>query len=248
GYTASFASAGVGTAIPVTVGGLTLTGGSATNYTLTQPTLAANITSKGVTVGSGISANNKVYDGTTVATITSNNVVLTGVVSGDTVNVATNGYTASFASAGVGTAIPVTVGGLTLTGGSATNYTLTQPVLSANITSKGVTVGSGLTANNKVYDGTTVATITSNNVVLTGVVSGDTVNVATNGYTASFASAGVGTAIPVTVGGLTLTGGSATNYTLTQPVLSANITSKGVTVGSGLTANNKVYDGTTVAT
>ena len=70
-----------------------------------------------------------------------------------------------------------------------------------------MTIGSGLTANNKVYDGTTAATITSNNVVLTGVVGGDTVNVTTNGYTASFASAGVGTAIPVRVGGLTLTGG-----------------------------------------
>src|SRR5208282_3499877 len=134
--------------------------------------LSANITSKGVTIASGISANNKVYDGTTVATITSNNVVLSGVVGGDTVNVRTNGYTASFASAGVGTAIPVNVGGLTLTGGSATNYTLTQPVLSANITSKGVTVGSGLTANNKVYDGTTVATVRTNNVEGRGVVGG----------------------------------------------------------------------------
>ena len=49
-------------------------------------------------IASGISANNKTYDGTTTATITSNNVVLSGVVAGDSANVAlsTNGYTASF--------------------------------------------------------------------------------------------------------------------------------------------------------
>ena len=80
-----------------------------------------------MTIGSGIRANNKVYDGTTAATISSNNVVLTGVVSGDTVSLSTNGYTANFASAGVGTDIPVSVSGLTLTGASARNYTLTQP-------------------------------------------------------------------------------------------------------------------------
>ena len=44
------------------------------------------------------------------------------------VMLSTNGYGASFASAGVGNGIAVRVSGLTLTGASATNYTLTQPV------------------------------------------------------------------------------------------------------------------------
>ena len=279
-----------------------------------------------MTIGSGLTANNKVYDGTTAATISSNNVVLTGVVSGDTVSLSTNGYTANFASAGVGTGIGVTISGLSLTGPSAGNYTLVQPVgLTANITAKALTIASavpppvitsiqltngvvtitwssvtggiyraqyinslngggwtdlspdvtatgstatqtnavgnatqryyrvvllnpGLSANNKVYDGTTAATINLSNVVLVGVVNGDSVSLVTNGYTANFASAGVGTNIPVSVSGLTLTGGSAANYTLTQPTLAANITSKGVTIGSGISANNKVYDGTTAAT
>jgi hypothetical protein len=56
----------------------------------------------------------------------------------------------------------------------------------------------------------------------------------------------VANGIGVTVGGLTLTGASATNYTLTQPAgLTANITAVGVTITSGITANNKTYDGTT---
>jgi hypothetical protein len=96
----------------------------------------------------------------------------------------------------------------------------------------------GITANNKVYDGTTTATISSNNVILNGVLSGDTVNVrlSTNGYTANFTSANVGTGIGVTASGLTLTGSAAGNYTLTQPAgLTANITPATLTVS----ANNK---------
>jgi trimeric autotransporter adhesin len=261
-------------------------------------------------LNSGLSANDKAYDGTTVATISSNNVVLVGVVNGDSVNLVTNGYTANFATAAVGTGIPVTVSGLTLSGASAGNYTLTQPTgLAANITGKVVTiisapsplitsigltngvvtimwnsvaggmyrvqynntlnsggwtdlspdvtatgpsaaetnaVGSapqqfyrvkvlnpGITANNKVYDGTTVATINSNNVTLVGVLAGDAVNLSTNGYTASFATANAGTNIPVTVTGLTLTGANAADYTLAPLVgLTANIAPVTLTVSA----------------
>jgi len=89
-----------------------------------------------------------------------------------------------------------------------------------------LTVTLGITANNKVYDGTTTATIGSNNIVLNGVLAGDTANVwlSMNSYTANFTSANVGTGIGVTVSGLTLTGSAAGNYTLTQPTgLTANI-------------------------
>ena len=110
------------------------------------------------------------------ATLTSNNVVLAGVLAGDAGNVVlvTNGYAANFNNGSVGNGKPVTVSGLTLSGSAAGNYTLTQPTgLRANITALGVTISSGLSANNKAYDGTTVATITSNNVVLAGVLAGD---------------------------------------------------------------------------
>jgi hypothetical protein len=239
----------------VTVSGLALTGSAAGNYTLTQPVgLTANIGALGVSITSGITANNKPYDGTATATISSNNVVLNGVLAGDTANVrlSTNGYAANFVSTNAGTGIGVTVSGLALTGSAAGNYTLTQPVgLTANIGALGVSITSGITANNKPYDGTAAATISSNNVVLVGVLPADMANVtlSTNGYTASFASADVGDNIGVTVGGLTLTGSAAGNYTLTQPVgLTANIGALGVSITSGITANNKPYDGTAAAT
>src|SRR5207253_346865 len=64
----NFASATVGTAKTVTVSGLTLSGADAANYTLSQPSASADITSKALTV-SGILANNKVYDGNATATL-----------------------------------------------------------------------------------------------------------------------------------------------------------------------------------
>ncbi len=98
-----------------------------------------------------------------------------------------------------------------------------------------MTISSGISANNKVYDGTVGATITSNNVVLVGVLLADTgnVNVKSNGYVASFNSANVGTGIPVTMSGLGLTGSAAGNYTLSQPAgLSADITPATLTVSA----------------
>jgi len=251
-YVANFVSAGVGSNITVTVSGLTLAGSAATNYTLTPPSLHANISPTPVTISSGITASNKAYDGTTVATISSNNVTLNGVLPTDTDNVTlvTNDYVANFVSAGVGSNITVAVSGLTLAGSAAANYTLTPPSLHASISSAPVTVASGLMANNKTYDGTTAATLNTNNVTLNGVLPADVGNVAlvTNGYVANFNSANVGTNIVVTVGGLTLAGSAATNYTLTPPSLHASILSAPVTVISGLTANNKVYDGTAATT
>ena len=113
-----------------------------------------------------------------------------------------------------------------------------------------VTIASGLTANDKIYDGTTSATLSSNNVVLAGVLAADAGNVAlsTNGYTAAFAGAAPGIGQGVTVSGLSLTGSAAANYLLLQPGLTANITPAPVTITSGLTANSKLYDGTTSAT
>jgi hypothetical protein len=115
--------------------------------------------------------------------------------------------------------------------GQFTNNILIVPSLPQEFiiiaTTMPVTISSGLTVANKTYDGTTTATISSNNVTLNGVLPADTGNVTlvTNGYVANFSSANVGTNIAVTVSGLTLAGSAATNYTLTQPVgLTANIT------------------------
>ena len=216
-------------------------------YTNVTTNVTINVLKAPLTISSGLTANYKVYDRTTTATLSSNAVVLAGVVAGDTVTLNTNGYTANFVSANVGNSIGVTVSGLALSGTSAANYTLTQPSLTANITAAPVSISSGITANNKVYNRTTTATLSSNNVVLLGIVSGDTLTLNTNSYVANFATAGVGAAIAVTVTGLTLSGTSAADYTLTQPAtLTANITAPSVQMVANLP--NMVISWTTNAT
>lgn len=111
-------------------------------------------------------------------------------------------------------------------------------------TTKALTV-SGVTANNKVYDTNTTATLNTASAALVGVVGADVVTL--DGIAVGvFADENVGTGKTVTVSGLTLGGADVGNYTLTQPTASANITTATLTV-SGVTADNKVYDGNTTA-
>ena len=168
-----------------------------------------------------------------------------GVVSGDTVTL-TGTAIGTFASKDVGSNITVGVSGLAIGGAKAGDYVLTLPTgLNANITQATLTV-SGITANNRVYDSTTAATLNAASAAPVGVFSGDTVTL-TGTAVGAFASKDVGSNITVSVSGLTISGAQASDYTLTSPTTTANITPATLTA-SGITSNNKVYDGTTVAT
>src|SRR5439155_9400529 len=103
-----------------------------------------------------------------------------------------------------------------------------------------------VTVNNKSYDGTTSAIIGSR--ALNGIVSGDEVSLGTSGV-AIFNDATIGTAKPVSVSGLTLTGAAAGNYVLTSDTVltTGNIASAPLTI-IGLSAENKIYDATTTVT
>ena len=94
------------------------------------------------------------------------------------------------------------------------------------VTPAPVTILAGLSANPKAYDGTATATISSNGVVLSGVITADAnfVGLSTSGYAATFNDASVGSNKPVAISGLSLTGTRATHYTLIQPThLTASI-------------------------
>jgi hypothetical protein len=224
------------------VSGYTLTGTDAGNYNVVQPTgLTANITKADLTV-TGVSANDKVYNTTTAATLTGTAAV-TGLA-GDVVS-ATGTGAGLFADKDVGTGKAVTVSGYTLTGTDADNYSVVQPAgLTANITKADLAV-TGVAAANKVYNGTAAATLTGTAAV-TGLV-GDVVS-ATGTGAGLFADKDVGTGKAVAVSGYTLTGADAGNYSAVQPTgLTANITPANLTV-TGITADNKVYNGTTAAT
>src|SRR5581483_2614111 len=213
---------------PATVSGstLTLTGAGTVVVNADQagnafnnaaPTVARSFTvsAANLTV-SGITANNKVYDGNTTATLNTGSAALVGVIGSDAVTLNTGSATGAFANKSVGNGKTVSVSGLTLGGASAANYTLTQPSTTANITAKGLTV-SGVSANNKVYDGNTTATLNTGSAALVGVIGGDAVTLATGSATGAFASKTVGNGKAVTVSGLSLSGADSGNYTLTQP-------------------------------
>ncbi len=136
--------------------------------------------------------------------------------------------------------------GLSLGGADAGNYVLTEPTVPASITPLSLTV-SGLTANDKVYDGTLQTTLATTNAAIVGVVSGDNVNLVTANAVGTFATAAVGVNKEVAVIGLALSGADAENYTVIAPLATATITAAPLTV-TGITAADKTFDGTTDAT
>ncbi len=244
-FTQAFDTKNVGSGKTLIPAGSANDGNGGNNYSVTfVNNTNGSITASGLTV-TGITAANKVYDGTTTATLNVSGAALSGVMSGDILALNTAGAAGAFADKTAGNGKVVTISGLTISGRDAPNYTLTQPTTTANITAVALTV-TGITANNKAYDGTTNATLNLANAVLVGVLSGDTVSLVTTNATGAFASDAVGNGITVLVSGLTLAGADAGNYTITPPTTTANITAIALTV-TGITANNKVYDGTTSA-
>jgi hypothetical protein len=114
---------------------------------------------------------------------------------------------------------------------------LVSPALDTQtVNHKGLTV-TGVATTGKIYDGTTTAPLTGT-PVLSGVIGSDEVNVG-NATSGSYANPNVGTAKPVTTA-MTLGGGAAANYALTQPAgLTGDITARVITL-----TGSRAYDGT----
>lgn len=250
GLSGVFADKNAASGKVVTISGTTLADGTglASNYTVSNPSgVTANITQATISSVSNIVADTKVYDGNTKATVSATGATFNGMVGGDSLTVSAT--TATFADKNVGTGKTVTISGIGLGGTDAGNYNLTSTTGSStgNITPKELTI-TGMTAVNKVYDGTTKASVTGGSI--SGLVGSETLGV--TGLTVTFADKNAGTAKAVTVTGTTLvnggSGGLASNYTMSNPTgFTANITPKALTV-SGMTAGSRVYDGTTSTT
>jgi hypothetical protein len=244
--TSSFATASVGTGKTITVTGYTA---PSTNYSLTQPTLTADITTKALTISSP-AASNKTYDGNTNATVTG---ILSGVISGDVVTLSGTG---TFASANVGDGISVTSTS-TLSGADAGNYTLTQPAgLSANITKANQTIifnalpakttadadfapgatsaTSGVNAITYASSNTAVATIVSGNIHIVGA--GTSVITASQAGSSNYnAAADVNQTLTVTPAVVTV---AAWNFT----GISSTATATATTFNSNLVSTSGASD------
>jgi hypothetical protein len=119
-------------------------------------------------------------------------------------------------------------------GNSGNNYTVSTVVDATGVISKAWLTVTGVLANDKVYDGTPVATLTTGgaSVIPLGA---DMVTLSSVGATGAFADPNVGVAKPVTVLGFTIGGAAAGNYMLIQPAgLTADITAASLIVNGGL--------------
>lgn len=129
--------------------------------------------------------------------------------------VTVNGYSAD--DYDVTYADNIRVGTATATVHFKGNYTGTASK-TFRITPKALTV-SGVAASNKIYDGTTTATITA---TLQGVADGDSVQLTPPAADFDTKDAGTGKAVTIAAGGsFTISGADAANYTLTQPTVSS---------------------------
>ncbi|WP_257572041.1 S-layer family protein, partial [Janthinobacterium sp. UMAB-60] len=213
------------------------TGSAGGNYIVTANGLTGTITPKALTL-SGLAATTRQYDGGTTATLTGGS--LTGLIGGETLSLGTSAGAYADNNAGAGKVVRVTVGALLDGSGLASNYTVTAPTnVTGTITAKTLT-WTNLAVDNKEYDGNATAAINKGSI--TGLVSGETLAA---GPTAAFADKNAGNGKTVTVhttlgnGG----GGLASNYTLADTSVTANITKATISAVTSIVVGSKVYDG-----
>lgn len=149
----------------------------------------------------------------------------------------------AFSTRNAGTNLGYDITGLALSGVDAANYYLASGGFSGTdgiITPRTITA-TGVVADNRVYDGTTTATLTTTGAVLNGLVLGDSAALDAASYSALFGDKNVGGGKAVSVSGLGLSGADAGNYILTQLTgLTASITPRPLTITAG--SNTKYYD------
>ncbi|QDG71056.1 YDG domain-containing protein [Janthinobacterium tructae] len=232
-------------AVTLTLGTLSNGSGLASNYTLDAPTnVTGTITPKTLT-WTNLAVDNKEYDGSETAAI--NKGSITGLISGETLAA---GPTAAFADKNAGNNKVVTVHTALNNGsggGLASNYTLADTSVTANISKANIGGVSNIVAGSKVYDATDTATVSNAGATFAGMVNGDSLNVSAT--SANFIDKNAGSGKVVNASGLTLGGTDAGNYNLTAitgtgtgTIMQAQIASV-----SGITAAGKTYDGTDAA-
>jgi hypothetical protein len=224
------------------------------------------MTPAGKVLSDGNSGNNYAYTYSTVSTGTINKRLITVTAETDTKTYDRNtssagipllisgtiasgdsapAWTQTFDNRNMGTNKVLAPAGLVNDGNGGNNYAYTYiQDTTGVINPKALTVSAaGLTPANKIYNGTTSATLTPGSPSLVGVVSPDVVTLLGAGTAVgAFADRNAGIAKTVNISGLTLGGAGAGNYTLTQPTRTANITKRPITITA--VTDTKTYNGT----
>jgi len=214
-----------------------LGGGNGVLYTL-APQLSVSLTGS-VT---------RTYDADTDANLTQSNYNVAGLVGSDSVILGTSG---TFDNKNVGTGKTITVnpavvsasdGAVQVYGYQIGSGSATISGAIGHITPATISAVTGVTASNKVYDGTTSAMLdTASTVGFSGMFSGDHLTVAS--ATGTFASPNASASpIAVNISGISLGGMDAGNYTLSSTTAS---TSASINPYAVSLTGTRTYDGTT---
>jgi len=239
----TFDNKNVGTNKILTASGLIVNdGNNGNNYNVTY--VANNtgvITAAPLTVTA--QTDRRAYNGTTSSNVSP---VIGGTIYGsDAVGTAP---IQTFDNKNVGTNKILTASGLIMNdGNNGNNYNETYVDNNTGIITAASLTINNVSANNKIYDATTAATINTGSASLSGVFAGDTVNLNSSSATGAFDNKNVGSNKPVTTSGFTINGIDANNYAVIQPTTSATISPATLSI-QGVIANNKIYDATTTAT
>jgi hypothetical protein len=239
----AFADRNAGTGKTVSITDLALAGADAGNYTLASAVASttASIGRAALTISSADVV--KTYDGTLAANGSA--VVAAGqLFASDSLSGGTFAFMDKNAGAGDKT---VTVANIAVSDGNGgDNYDVT---LVANTTStiNRASIGgiSGIAAQNRIYDGTTAATLTTGGASFTGMVAGDALSVgAANG---AFTDRHAGAGKTVNVSGLVLAGTDAANYVLASTTSSTTASIDRAALAVSTADVIKTYDGTVSA-
>ncbi|WP_408602318.1 YDG domain-containing protein [Pseudomonas sp. PLMAX] len=206
----TFSDKNAGTGKTVTVGGITLGGTDADNYSFnTDASTTADISKAVLNISA--SGQDKVYDGSSSAGVTFTD----DRISGDNLTISGSG---SFADKNAGSGKVITVGGIAVSGTDAQNYTWDGLATTTATISKAL-LNIFANAQDKGYDGTNNAQVTLGD----DRISGDLLQA--NYGSSTFSDKNAGTGKTVTVGGITLSGSDADNYTVsTTATAQADIT------------------------
>ncbi len=232
GGSATFADKHIGDNKTATAVGFALTGTDSGNYTIdTINTTTGNVNPRSITITAV--TDSKTYNGTTSS---DGEPIITSDFSPPVAVVDTANFMQTYDNKNAGTGKTLTPSGTVDDDNDGNNYDFTfVDDTTGIITQKELTV-SGLSVADKVYDGNTDANISGTPSLVDDVENDDISLTGTAAGEFDTANAGVNT---IAVSGLSLTGDDEGNYTLTQPVLSAEITAKPITITAD--AQTKVY-------
>ena len=197
---------------------IVLTSG-AISVNITTPSTGNSVTAKALSI-SGLSVSNKVYDGVLTASF-NGTATYSGLENGESFSV-TGTPSANFVTSSVGTNKSVIFTGFTAPN---TNYSISQPNLTANITAQTLTI----TANNQANNYGTVAYLGTTAFTSTGLVNSETIGSVLLSSTGAAATSAVGTYDIVPSGASGGTFNSA-NYIITY--VNGTLTVNAVVAGS----------------